>query len=124
MSGGSSDRSPRGAAGMTVQFESGRKMLCKANSKGVALGGSSIDDTASCVKTNFALREPYDRAIGNGCKVELHSKSEVRRGEQANAMREAGNAGDIATAEVGGASQSRGISKHSGRIVSGERRGR
>lgn len=92
MSGGSSDRSPRGAAGMAVQFESGRKMLCKANSKGVALGGSSIDDTASCVKTNFALREPYGRAIGNGCKVELHSKSEVRRGEQANAMREAGNA--------------------------------
>ena len=124
MSGGSSSRLPRGAAGMTVQFESGHKMFYKANSKGVVLGGSSIDDTASYVKTNFTLRELYDRAIGNGYKVELHSKSEVRRGEQANAMRKAENARDIATAEVGGTSQSRRISKHSGRIVSGKRRGR
>lgn len=124
MSGGSSNRLPRGAAGMTVQFESGHKMFYKANSKGVVLGGSSIDDTASYVKTNFTLRELYDRAIGNGYKVELHSKSEVSRGEQENAVRKAENARDIATAEVGGTSQSRRISKHSGRIVSGKRRGR
>lgn len=109
---------------MTVQFESGHKMFYKANSKGVVLGGASIDDRVSPVKTNFTLRELYDRAIGNGYKVELHSKSEVRRGEQAMNERRAENARDIATAEVSGTSQSRRISKHSGRIVSGKRRGR
>lgn len=124
MSGGSSNRLPRGAAGMTVQFESGHKMFYKVNSKGVVLGGASIDDSASPVKTDFKLRELYDRAVGNGYKVELHSKSEVERGERANAKRRAENARDVASAEVSGTSQSRRISKRSGRIVSGRRGGR
>lgn len=124
MSGGSSSGLPRGAAGMTVQFDSGHKMFYKDNSKGVVLGSGSIDDSASPVKTNFTLRELYDRAVNNGYKVELHSKTEVKRGEQARNERRAENVRDIASAEVGGTSQSRRISKHSGRIVSGKRRGR
>lgn len=47
-----------------------------------------------------------------------------QRGEQANAKRKAENARDIASAEVGGTSQSRKLSKNSGRIVSSKRRGR
>lgn len=36
-SGGASIGLPRGAAGMTVQFESGRRMFYKTNSAGVVL---------------------------------------------------------------------------------------
>lgn len=124
MSGGASNRLPRGAVGMTVQFESGHKMFYKVNSKGVVLGGASIDDSASPVKTNFTIRELYDRAVNNGYKVELHSKSDVKLGERVNAKRRAENVKDIASAEVGGTSQSRRISKNSGRIASARRRGR
>ena len=123
-SGGASIGLPRGAAGMTVQFENGRRLFYKTNSAGVVLSGGSISDSASPVRTKQTIREIYDRAVGQGYKVELHSKSDVKRGEQANAKRRAENARDIASAEVGGTSQSRKLSKNSGRIVSSKRRGR
>lgn len=124
MSGGASIGLPRGAAGMTVQFENGRRLFYKTNSAGVVLSGGSISDSTSPVRTKQTIREIYDRAVGLGYKVELHSKSDVKRGEQANAKRRAENTRDIASAEVGGTSQSRKLSKNSGRIVSSKRRGR
>lgn len=123
-SGDASVGLPRGAAGMTVQFENGRRLFYKTNSAGVVLSGGSISDSTSPVRTKQTIREIYDRAVGLGYKVELHSKSDVKRGEQANAKRRAENTRDIASAEVGGTSQSRKLSKNSGRIVSSKRRGR
>lgn len=109
---------------MTVQFESGGRAFYRTNSAGVVLSGGSISDSASPVRTKQTIREIYDRAVGLGYKVELHSKSDVKRGEQANAKRKEENARDIAAAEVGGTLQSRKLSKNSGRIVSSKRRGR
>lgn len=109
---------------MTVHFQGGGRAFYKVNSAGVVLGGGSISDSASPVRTKHSIRELYDRAVNNGYKVELHSKSDVKRGEQANAKRRAENTRDIASAEVGGTSQSRKLSKNSGRIVSSKRRGR
>lgn len=123
-SGSASVGLPRGAAGMTVQFENGRRAFYRTNSAGVVLSGGSISDSASPVRTKQTIREIYDRAVGLGYKVELHSKSDVKRGEQASAKRRAENARDIASAEVSGTSQSRKLSKNSGRIVSSKRRGR
>ena len=123
-SGGIGGGLPRGAAGMTVQFEGGQKMFYKVNSAGVVLSGGSISDSAYPVRTKQTIREIYDRAVDNGYKVELHSKSDVKRGERANAKRREENARDIAAAEVVGTSQSRKLSKNSGRIVSSKHRGR
>lgn len=109
---------------MTVHFQGGGRAFYKTNSAGVVLSGGSISDSTSPVRTKQTIREIYDRAVGQGYKVELHSKSDVKRGEQANAKRRAENTRDIASAEVGGTSQSRKLSKNSGRIVSSKRRGR
>ena len=123
-SGGASVGLPRGAAGMTVHFQGGGRAFYRTNSAGVVLSGGSISDSASPVRTKYSIRELYDRAVGQGYKVELHSKSDVERGERSRLKRKAENAMDIASAEVGGTSQSRKLSKNSGRIVSSKRRGR
>lgn len=121
-SGGVGGGLPRGAVGMTVHFKGGGKAFYKTNAAGVVLSGGSISDSASPVRTKHSMREIYDRAISQGYKVELHSKSDVERGERSMSKRRAENARDIASAEVGGTSQSRKLSKSSGRIVSSKRR--
>lgn len=122
VSASGASRLPGGAAAMTVTFQSGAKNVYKVSRSGVLLQGDSLDGTFNRAGTDFSIRGLYDRAQGRGLGVELHSASEVARGEKARAARKAENAHDVASAEVRGTSQSKRLSKLSGRVRAAKRR--
>lgn len=113
----SRNRLPGGALAMTVRFASGRSQTYAARSDG-AVGISANGVAASVIRpveTDTGLRGLYERARERGYEVTLHSRAEVETARMRYREERASSARDIAAAEVRGTSQSRKLSRFSGR---------
>ncbi|MDO4443864.1 MAG: hypothetical protein Q4B69_08345, partial [Slackia sp.] len=68
---------------------------------GMLMGGGSVEDSFAPVKNaNTDLRGLYDKAVERGCKVTLHSASELAAGEARMKACKEGNRADVADAEL------------------------
>lgn len=74
---------------MTVEFGSGARNVYKVNGAGVVLQSGSLEDSFVPARTNYTIRELYDRAVDRGLSVTLHTRSEVSSADEEHRRRRA-----------------------------------
>ena len=117
---------PGDARAMTITYSDGRRVTYFQNESGMLMSATDIGTTVGTpvMSSNVDIATMYQRATDRGYDVELLSSDQVERNNDAYRQRRAENQRDIARAETSGTSQSRRISRNSGRINSRRTRGR
>lgn len=106
---------------MTVEFASGRRIAYKQTDAGMLMSSGSIEDRFSPVtNANVDLRGLYDRAVGKGYKVTLHSASELAAGDARMKASKERNYAAIADAELHPGRGAAGV--HASRLLHRERK--